>query len=145
MLAAFPGYGKIQLQRIMSCLSKARIGTESSALGSLDFLPIRMFPPRALIVVISPLASMDRTLFQRLRAYGYQGCLVSPDPIDFAYPTLSQDATSQLVIRAARIERRLRMNDIARLHIPIVDWRVDQPLFPLVRNALTRSRGQREL
>ena len=145
MLTAFPGYGKKQLHRIMSCLSKARIEKENSALGSLDFLPIRMFPPHALIVVISSLAASDRTLFQRLRAYGYQGCLVSPDPIDFAYPTLSQDATHQLAIRAARIERRLRLNDIAGLHIPIVDGQVDQPLYPLVRNALTRSRGQREL
>jgi hypothetical protein len=128
----------------MSCLSKAKIDTESSGLGRLDFLPIRIFPPHALIVVISSLTSTDRSLFQRLRAHGYQACLISPDPIDFAYPTLSQDATNQLAIRAARIERRLHLNDIAQLHIPIVDWQVNQPLFPLVRNALTRSRGQRE-
>ena len=145
MLTAVPGYGKLQLHRIMSCLSKAKIGTENSALGSLDFLPIRIFPPHALIIVISSLTSSDRYLFQRLRAYGYQAFLVSPDPIHFAYPTLSQDATNQLAIRAAHIDRRLRLNDISQLHIPVVDWQVDQPLFPLVRNALTRSRGQREL
>ena len=145
MLTAFPGYGKIQLHRIMSCLSKAKIETENSALGSLDFLPIRMFPPHALIILISSLASTDRSLFQRLRAHGYQAFLVSPDPIDFVYPTLSQDPTNQLAIRAARIERRLRLNAIAQLQVPIVDWQVDQPLYPLVRNALTRSRGQREL
>jgi uncharacterized protein (DUF58 family) len=145
MLTAVPGYGKLQLHRIMSCLSKAKIGSENSALGSLDFLPIRIFPPHALIIVISSLTSSDRYLFQRLRAYGYQALLISPDPIHFAYPTLSQDATNQLAIRAAHIDRRLRLNDVAQLHIPVVDWQVDQPLFPLVRNALTRSRGQREL
>ena len=145
ILTAFPGYGKMQLHRIMSCLSKAKIGTENSSLGSLDFLPIRIFPPHALIVMISSLTASDRFLFQRLRAYGYQAFLVSPDPIDFAYPTLSQDTTDQLAFRAARIERRLRLNAIAQLHIPVVDWQVDQPLYPLVRNALTRSRGQREL
>jgi uncharacterized protein (DUF58 family) len=144
MLTAFPGYGKIQLHRIMSCLSKAKVETENSALGSFDFLPVRMFPPHASIIVISSLTSTDRSLFQRLRAHGYQPFLVSPDPIDFAYPTLSQDATNQLAIRAARIERRLRLNDISQLHVPIVDWQVNQPLFPLVRIALTRSRGQRE-
>ncbi len=145
MLTAFPGYGKKQLHRIMSCLSKARIEKENSALGSLDFLPIRMFPPHALIVVISPLIPSDRYFFQRLRAYGYQAVLVSPDPIDFAYPTVAQDTTDQLAIRAARIERRLRLHAIAGLHIPVVDWQVDQPLFPLVRNALTGSRRGREL
>jgi uncharacterized protein (DUF58 family) len=145
MLSAFPGYGKTQLHRIMNCLSKAKIEGESRALGSLDFLPIRMFPNHALIIVISSLTSSDRSLFQRLRAYGYQAFLVSPDPIDFAYPTLAKDATNQLAIRAARIERCLRLNDIAQLHIPVIDWQISQPLFPLVRNALTRSRGQREL
>jgi uncharacterized protein (DUF58 family) len=94
-----------------------------------------------LLIVISSLASTDESFFQRLRAYGYQPFLVSPDPLDFASPTLAQDGTNQLAIRATRIERRLRLNDIARLHIPIVDWHVGQPLFPLVRNALNRSRG----
>jgi uncharacterized protein (DUF58 family) len=145
ILKAFPGYGKTQLHRIMSCLSKAKVDTESSALGSFDFLPVRMFPNQALIIVISALTSTDRFLFQRLRAYGYQALLVCPDAIDFAYPTLARDATNQLAIRAARIERCLRLHDIAQLHIPIVDWQVSQPLFPLVRNALTRSRGQPEL
>jgi uncharacterized protein (DUF58 family) len=141
MLKAFPGYGKTQLHRIMSCLSKAKVETESRTLGSLNFLPIRMFPSHALIIVISSLTSTDGSFFQRLRAYEYQPFLVSPDPLDFAYPTLAQDATSQLAIRATRIERRLRLNEIARLHIPVIDWHVSQPLFPLVRNALNRSRG----
>lgn len=144
MLTTFPGYGKRQLHRIMSCLSKAKVATENSVLGRLDFLPIRIFPPHALMIVISSLASTDRSFFQRLRAHGYQALLVSPDTIHFANPTLSQDATNQLAVRAARIERRLRLNEIAQLRIPVIDWQVNQPLFPLVRNALTRSRGQRE-
>jgi hypothetical protein len=97
-----------------------------------------------LIIVISSLFSADRLLFQRLRAYGYQALLVSPDPIDFAYPTLAQDISNRLAIRATRVERRLKLNNIAQLQIPVIDWQVSQPLFPLVRNALTRSRGQRE-
>ena len=145
MLTAFPGYGKRQLHRILSCLSKARVGTGNFAPERLDFLPIRIFPPHALIVVISPLTSTDRQLFQRLRAYGYQAHLVSPDPIRFAYPDLPEDATERLAVRAAYIERRLQLNAIAQLHIPVIDWQVDQPLSPLVRNVLTRSRGQREL
>ena len=144
MLNAFPGYGKTQLHRIMGCLSKAKVETENRASASLDFIPIRMFPSHALIIIISPLTSADWSLFLRLRAYGYQALLVSPDPIDFAYPTLAQDTTNRLAIRAARLERRLRLNDIAQLQIPVIDWQVSQPLFPLVRNALTRSRGQRE-
>jgi uncharacterized protein (DUF58 family) len=145
MLNAFPGYGKTQLHRIMSCLSKARVELEGHSSAYLDFLPIRMFPSHALIIIISSLTSTDRPIFKRLRAYGYQALLISPDPIDFINSTLGRDTTSQFAVRATRLERRLQLNNIAQLQIPVIDWKVNQPLFPLVRNALTRSRGQREL
>jgi uncharacterized protein (DUF58 family) len=144
-LTAFPGYGKTQLHRIMSCLSKAKVETEEHALASLNFIPIRMFPSHATIIVISALTSADRPLFQRLRAYGYQVFLVSPDPIDFASPILAQDTSHRLAVRATQIDRCLRLQEIAQLQIPVIDWKVSQPLFPLVRNALSHSRGQREL
>ena len=144
MLQVFPGYGKVQLHRIMGCLSKAKGGTENGASAHLDFIPIRMFPSHALIFIISPLVSADRQLFLRLRAYGYQAVLISPDPIDFAYPALAQNTTSRLAIRAARLERRLLLNGISHMQIPVIDWQISQPLLPLVRNALTRPRGQRE-
>ncbi len=144
MLNTFPGYGKTQLHRIMGCLSKAKVETQSRAPASLDFSPIHIFPNHALIIIISSITSADWPFFLRLRAYGYQALLVSPDPIDLAYPTLPKDTTNRLAVRAARIERRLRLNDIAQLQIPVIDWQLGQPLFPLVRNALTRSRGQRE-
>lgn len=144
MLKVFPGYGKVQLHRIMGCLSKAHVGLGNRMSAPLGYIPIRMFPSRALLIIISPLVSADRHLFLRLRAYGYHALLVSPDPIDFAYPTLAQDATTRLAIRTARLERRLRLNDISQMQIPVIDWQIGQPLFPLLRNALTRSRGQRE-
>lgn len=144
MSIVYPGYGKTQLNRIMSCLSKARIETEGRAAAHIDFLPVRMFPNRALIIVISPLISGDDVLYKRLRAYGYQALLISPDPIHFASGIFPQDLNSQLAIRTARIERQLRLNSISLLRVPVIDWQVDQPLYPLVRNALTRSRGQGE-
>jgi uncharacterized protein (DUF58 family) len=144
MLNAFPGYGKTQLHRIMGCLSKANVEVQDRAPASLDFIPIRIFPNHALIIIISAITSADWPLFLRLRAYGYQVLLVSPDPIDFARPTLAEDLTNRLAVRTARLERRLLLNNIVQLQIPVIDWRVSQSLFPLVRNALTRSRGQRE-
>jgi uncharacterized protein (DUF58 family) len=144
MLNVLPGYGKVQFHRIMSCLSKAQAKTESRSTAHLDFIPIRMFPSHALVIVISSLTSSDFSLFKRLSAYGYQGLLICPNPIDFARETFQKDELSQMAIRAAHIERRLRLDSIAQLRIPVIDWKVQQPLYPLVRNALTRSRGQRE-
>jgi uncharacterized protein (DUF58 family) len=142
MLNVFPGYGKMQRQRVMSCLSKATVDSDKQTTVPLNYLPIRMFPSKALIILVSSHTAADRPLFVRLRAYGYQVLLVSPDPIDFARPTLGHDATSQLAILAGRLERRLQLKNISQLQIRVIDWQVSQPLFPLVRNALTRSRGQ---
>lgn len=140
LASVFPGYGKTQLQRILSCLSQVRIEPAVNAPAYLDFLPVRMFPSHALMVIISPLAANDRPFFQRLRAHGYQALLVSPDPLDFVQAGLPQDTIGQFAIRAARLERQVRLNGIAQLHIPVIDWQVSQPLGPLVRNALARSR-----
>jgi uncharacterized protein (DUF58 family) len=144
MLHTFSGYGKTQLHRIMGCLSKARVEVNGRSSVSLDFSPLHLFPSHALIIVISSVTSADWPLFLRLRAYGYQAMLVSPDPIDFSNSTKSKNINDQLAVRAARLERRLLLNNIVQLQIPVIDWQVSQPLFPLVRNALTHSRGQRE-
>ncbi len=146
LLNAFPGYGKQQLQRILGCLSRAKIGTEHSSSISLDLIPLDTFPTHALLVIISPVSSDDRAFFLRLRAAGYQVLLISPDPVSFAFPAMGQgqDNFDRLAIRAAHLERRLRLNNIANLRIPVIDWQVNQPLFPLVRNALVRTRGQQE-
>jgi uncharacterized protein (DUF58 family) len=138
----FPGYGKTQLHRIMNCLSRARVETEGNSSPHIDFLPIRMFPGRSMIIIISPLASGDLSLYQRLRASGYQTLLVSPNPIDFSQPLQSDDLYTRQAVRTARLERLLKLNSIARLQVTLIDWNVNQPLFPLVRKALTRSRGQ---
>ncbi|NMB60643.1 MAG: DUF58 domain-containing protein [Chloroflexi bacterium] len=139
---AFPGYGKIQLRRIMNCLSRARVEFDGHSSPHIDFLPIRMFPVRSMIIVISSLTSSDMPLYQRLRASGYQALLISPNPIDFAVTETSGDPYYKLAVRTTRIERRLILNSIAALQVPVIDWNVNQPLFPLVRSALTRSRGQ---
>jgi uncharacterized protein (DUF58 family) len=141
----FPGYGKTQLHRILSCLAQVKIEPAGGVLTYFDFLPIRMFPNHALMIIISPLTAGDRPFFQRLRAYGYQALLVSPDPIDFIHAAVPQDTANQLAIRAASLERQFRLSGIAQLQVPVIDWQVSQPLFPLVRNTLTRSRGKREL
>ena len=141
--SVFPGYGKLQLNRILHTL--ARITPESdSSFNSLHFLPIRMFSSHSLIVVISPLLAGDWQFFRRLRAYGYQVLLISPDPLAYARPILPTDRDSQFATRLTRLERQIEINQITQLWIPVIDWQVNQPLAPLVRNALRPTRIQRE-
>lgn len=139
----FPGYGKVQLNQILRTL--AQITPESDAsLNSLEYFALKMFSSHSLILILSPLAPNDWHLFPRLRAYGYQVLLISPDPFDYAQDMLPADPTTRLASRLARVERYLEICKITQLWIPVIDWKVSQPLLPLVRNALSHSRIQRE-
>ncbi|HTP10046.1 MAG TPA: DUF58 domain-containing protein, partial [Anaerolineae bacterium] len=141
--SVYPGYGKLQLNRVLHTL--ARITPESEdSLNSLLYLPIQMFSSHSLIVVVSPLMSGDWRLFRRLRAYGYQVLLISPDPLDYARDILPIDLDSRLATRLTRLERQTEINQITQLWIPVIDWHVAQPLAPLVRHALRHTRIQRE-
>ena len=138
----FPGYSKMQLNRILRTLAQARVCPAESQLG-LGSLPLHMFSSRGLLVILSPLASDDWDIFPRLRAHGNQGLLICPDPFDFALKTFAQDRAGLLGLRAARVERRLELRKIAQLRIRVIDWRVAEPLSPLVYNAFRQSRGGR--
>lgn len=144
--SVFPGYGKQQLHRVMNCLANVDVSPEGSV-SAFNYLPIRMFPSRSLIIVISPLTSTDKSLFLRLRAMGYQVMLISPDPLDLALPALALDdgdhPGDQLAARAAHIERHLQLREIAQLRISVINWPIRDALYPLVRHALMQPRGQR--
>jgi hypothetical protein len=98
-----------------------------------------MFSSKSLIIVLSPLAANDWLLFPRLRAYGFQVVLVSPDPLDFAREALPSDRLTTMAGRLACLERRLEIGRISQLWIPVIDWQVSQPLSPLVRSALLHA------
>ena len=140
--SVFPGYGKQQLHRVMNCLSSVDASVEGFA-SAFNYLPIRMFPSRSLIIVISPLTPTDKSLFLRLRAMGYQVVLISPDPLDLALPVLATSSGDLRAARAARIERHLQLREIAQLQVSVINWPVRDALYPLVSHALMQSRGQR--
>jgi hypothetical protein len=58
---------------------------------------------------------------------------------------LKADRMTGLASRLARLERQQEISKITQLWIPVINWRVSQPLSPLVRTALRHTRIQREL
>ncbi len=142
-ISIFPGYGKVQLNKILRALTQVTTASEGSFEG-LQNMPVQMFSSHSLILVLSPLAASDWLLFPRLRAHGYQVLLISPDPLDFSQRMLAKDKISVISSRLAGIERRLEINKITQLWIPVIDWKVSQPLAPLVRNAMSRPHIQQE-
>jgi uncharacterized protein (DUF58 family) len=138
----FPGYGKKQLYRILRTLAQTTRQPDFS-LGSLQFQSLRMFSSHAFIFIISPLAGDDWHFFPRLRSFGFQVLLISPDPFDYLKQVFPTDEESRIAERIVRVERQLEIGRIARLWIPVIDWRVREPLLPLVSAALHRVRVQR--
>ncbi|MBN1979018.1 MAG: DUF58 domain-containing protein [Anaerolineae bacterium] len=134
----FPGYGRVQRERILQALAKARTG-DSLVFDSLDYIPTRFFPAKSQIVLISPLCPDDPPMLTRLRARGYQLMVVSPDPISFEARLLKPDKAVDLAVRIARLERLLLLRQLRRAGIQVVDWQVDRPFDQAIHTSLSRT------
>ncbi len=134
----FPGYGKVQLNRILRCLAQTRCGLNFS-LESIKYLPVRLFPSHSQIVVISPLAPDDGRIYHLLKSSGYSILLVSPDPVSWAALRAAPGAAEALSQRAARLERRLSLTRLLRMGVQVIDWQVDQPLSSAISAGLVRA------
>ena len=62
----FPGYGKLQRERILRALAGATPGS-SQIFEGLQYLPTRLFPPQSQIALISPLLEADVATIVQLR------------------------------------------------------------------------------
>ncbi|MGE5222418.1 MAG: DUF58 domain-containing protein [Omnitrophica WOR_2 bacterium] len=134
----FPGYGRVQLERILRSLAQAQSG-DNQALESFVYLPTRFFPARSQIVFISPLINDDLPVLISLRSYGYHILVVSPDPFLFEGASYQPDVNQKLAIRLARIERVLLLRKLQRAGVRVVDWPVVQPLNQVMHTALYRA------
>jgi uncharacterized protein (DUF58 family) len=122
----YPGSGKRQLVRILNQLAACQPG-ENISLNTLKYLPVRLFPSRSTIVIISPLRASDFPAIARLRGAGYQLLLVSMNPVQFA----SRETDPSLAVRTALLERRALLWRIRELGVQVIDWSVDQPLLTI--------------
>ncbi len=125
--STFPGYGKIQRQRILQSLGRARTGS-SYAFKSLENLPTRFFPSGSQIVLVSPLEREDIPVLVQLRALGYEVMVVSPDPISFEASHYRQEKVAILATRIARVERSMLLRSLQRVGITVVNWQVERSL-----------------
>jgi uncharacterized protein (DUF58 family) len=133
----FPGYGKIQRERILRTLARAAPG-DAPVFEDLDRIPTRLFPARAQLILISPLLPHDRDMLFRLRARGYQLLVISPDPIAFERQALEAERSVELGARVARLERTLLLHDLRQAGITLVDWDVARSFHQVAGVALSR-------
>jgi uncharacterized protein (DUF58 family) len=133
----FPGYGRVQRERILQALAKAETG-DSLVFDSLDYIPTRFFPAKSQLVLISALCPDDPPMLIRLRAHGYQLMVISPDPISFEAQSLKPDKAVDLAVRIARLERALLLRQLRWAGIQVVDWQVDRPFDQAIHTSLSR-------
>lgn len=143
MVFLYPGYGKNQLNKILYTLSQASIDSNRSP-DSFIYLPTNVFSSHSLLIFVSPLAPMDHKLFPRLRALNFQVLLISPNPMQYARRLINRKPASQLALHLTEMDHLMEILKISNLWIPIIDWSVDQPLAPLVRQALNGMHIQRQ-
>ncbi len=133
----FPGYGRLQREKIMRALARAELG-DKIVFEGLEHLPARLFPIRSQIVLVSPLLDQDVEVLRRLRARDYHVIVVSPNPIEFELAKLPQSDAVKLAARVARLERRLLLDKLNRSGIRVLNWNVYEPLADLAERALGR-------
>lgn len=133
---AFPGAGKMQRQRILQTLARARLGS-NFALESLSYLPTRFFPPRSQVILISPLQPHDPEVLVALRAHGYQVLVLSPNLIRFEAGQVRPYSPEELAQRIAQAERRFALQKLRRAGIQVLDWDVRMPLEQVLRQVIS--------
>jgi uncharacterized protein (DUF58 family) len=134
----FPGYGKIQRERILHALANARTG-ESQVFSDLEHIPTRLFPPESQIVFVSPLNDEDLKPLVQLRAQGYDVLVVSPNPVKFELSYLpASNRNVEVAGRIVHMERLLLLQRLQRANIHVLDWEVTEPFDLLVKRRLGR-------
>jgi uncharacterized protein (DUF58 family) len=134
----FPGYGKIQRERILHALANAKTG-ESQVFSDLEHIPTRLFPAKSQIILVSPLCEEDFPTLLQLRAQGYEVMVVSPNPVKFELSYLPANELVQLAGRVIRMERALLLQKMGRAGIHVLDWDIAEPFDHFVRRRLGRT------
>jgi uncharacterized protein (DUF58 family) len=138
----FPGYGKIQRERIYQALARAQVG-ESSIFSKLEYLPRRIFPTRSQLIFVSPLVMDDLAILIHLRARGYQVLVISANPVTFEKAAIRRIAPNELAFRLATLERTLLLTKLMHAGVQVLDWDVSTPFDQAVKTAeLQLSRAQ---
>ena len=122
----FPGYGKIQRERILQALATAEPGG-SLVFTDLGHIPMQLFPAHSQIVLVSPLGPGDYNMLLQLRARGYQVMVISPDPVAFELAYLPKRPEVSLAGRILRMERSMYLQKLEHAGVQVMDWDVATP------------------
>jgi uncharacterized protein (DUF58 family) len=142
--SVFPGYGKKHLHTLQRNLAHARLG-EYIPFSYLAYFPTRLFPARSVIVIFSRVHCRDLEVYARLRSFGYDVLLISPDPVEYTSQRLPSSQINSLAVRLARVERVVQLKQLLQLGVKVVDWQVDKPLETVIHESVNRLAQRRNI
>jgi uncharacterized protein (DUF58 family) len=135
----YPGYGKVQRERILQALTRARVG-DSLVFAGLEHLSPHMFPVESQLVLVSPLLPGDFEVLVQLRARGYQVMVICPDAVAFELSGLRSIPEAKLAARILHLERKLLFVRLQHAGIRVIEWNVAEPFDQAVGPALSSQR-----
>jgi uncharacterized protein (DUF58 family) len=122
-----PGVGLRQAYRIVDAL----LSTDSMlsyAWKSIDVIPPRTLPPKALVIAITPLLDeRTTTALLDLRGRGFDLVIVEVSPVPFIAQPATED--EKIAFRLWLLKREAMRFEYWRAGVPVAPWTKDQPLI----------------
>jgi uncharacterized protein (DUF58 family) len=133
-----PGFGTTQLYRIIDALLASDIAF-SYAWRNVDSIPLRVLPPGALVLAISPLLDeRSVALVTDLRRRGCDLTVIEVSPLDLVSPGPS--ATDAVAYELWRLQREALRARLQSLGIGVAVWERDDALGPALEGVNTFRR-----
>jgi uncharacterized protein (DUF58 family) len=122
----YPAGGRAQLWRLLDVLLDTQVVT-SYADKTIRVVPVRMLPPGALVIGVTPLLDERgiRALLD-LRRRGFEVAILAISPAALARP--SPGEAGELAWRLWQLERDALRIRYQRLGVPVAEWRPEEPL-----------------
>jgi uncharacterized protein (DUF58 family) len=116
-----PGTGPAHLHRVVEALLEADASPSFIDKG-IGLVPPRTLPPRALVIVLTPLLDeRGRAIMLDLHARGFDLVIVEVSPLGLVEP--GEGELGELALRLWRLERQAVRARYERLGIAVTEWR----------------------
>lgn len=130
-----PGAGSAHRYRMRIAASSAGLGNHA-VFERFDNLPLTVFPPASLVVLISPLLHDDIPRLMEIKAQGYSVSVIKPEA---AEPDDGGEQNLAMARRLIRLEKRLLHTRLRRAGIAVLNWPEGYPLHA-VKDPTSRRR-----
>jgi uncharacterized protein (DUF58 family) len=138
-----PGVGLRQAYRIIDAL----LSTDSMlsyAWKSIDVIPARTLPPKALVIAITPLMDQRTTsALLDLRGRGFDLVIVEVSPLPFVAEPKTED--EKIAYRLWLLKREAMRYEYWRAGVPVTQWTHEQPLVAALQEVEQFRRFGRNL